>query len=195
MSQIKAMQLALDALLSHVSAYPYMDKGYMVDAREALRGALAENAMQQHADAYQGMEQPTCNPHPLAPHGFNRNSSHSLGRYMCECEGWESEPTGERAERKRVGDSKFESWYSELSQASKGSKQIAREAYEAGMNFDMLEADAQPKTCTWTLDDDESGTWASACGELWNFIEGGPDENRVSYCHHCGGKVVKGPSL
>jgi chromosome segregation ATPase len=59
---------------------------------------------------------------------------------------------------------------------------------------DMLEADAQPKTCTWTPDDDESGTWASACGELWNFIEGGPDENRVSYCHHCGGKVVKGES-
>jgi hypothetical protein len=59
---------------------------------------------------------------------------------------------------------------------------------------DMLEADAQPKTCTWTLDDDELGTWASSCGELWSFIDGGPDENRVSYCHHCGGKVVKGES-
>jgi hypothetical protein len=59
---------------------------------------------------------------------------------------------------------------------------------------DALEesTDAQPKTCTWTLDDDESGTWASSCGELWSFINGGPDENRVSYCHHCGGKVVKG---
>jgi hypothetical protein len=54
---------------------------------------------------------------------------------------------------------------------------------------------AQPKTCIWTLDDDESNTWASSCGELWSFIEGGPDENRVSYCHHCGGKVVKGESL
>lgn len=40
--------------------------------------------------------------------------------------------------------------------------------------------------CTWTLDDDESGTWASSCGELWSFIDGGPKENRVSYCHHCG---------
>jgi hypothetical protein len=59
---------------------------------------------------------------------------------------------------------------------------------------DMLKADAQPKTCTWTLDDDESGTWASSCGELWSFIDDGPDENRVSYCHHCGGKVVKGES-
>ena len=39
--------------------------------------------------------------------------------------------TGERA---KVGDSRFESWYSELQQAGKGSKQIAREAYEAGLN-------------------------------------------------------------
>lgn len=54
---------------------------------------------------------------------------------------------------------------------------------------------AQPLTCTWTLDDEESGTWASSCGELWSFIDGGPDENRVSYCHHCGGKVNKGASL
>ena len=41
-------------------------------------------------------------------------------------------------------------------------------------------------TCEWTLDDDESATWASSCGELWSFIDGGPKENRVTYCHHCG---------
>jgi hypothetical protein len=39
--------------------------------------------------------------------------------------------TGERV---KVGDSQFESWYSELQQAGKGNKQIAREAYEAGLN-------------------------------------------------------------
>lgn len=44
--------------------------------------------------------------------------------------------------------------------------------------------------CTWTLDDDESGTWASSCGELWSFIDGGPAENRVNYCHYCGGKCA-----
>ena len=44
--------------------------------------------------------------------------------------------------------------------------------------------------CEWILDDDESGTWASSCGELWSFIDGGPKENRVNYCHHCGGKVM-----
>ena len=50
---------------------------------------------------------------------------------------------------------------------------------------------SEPAGCTWTQQDDEHmpGTWASSCGELWSFIDGGPKENRVSYCHHCGGKV------
>ena len=30
-----------------------------------------------------------CNPHPDAPHGFLRNSSHDEDRYVCECEYWE----------------------------------------------------------------------------------------------------------
>jgi hypothetical protein len=30
----------------------------------------------------------TCSPHPDAPHGFNRNASHSSDRYVCNCEGW-----------------------------------------------------------------------------------------------------------
>jgi len=33
-----------------------------------------------------------CNPHPDAPHGFDRNASHNADRYVCECEGWEPEP-------------------------------------------------------------------------------------------------------
>jgi hypothetical protein len=32
---------------------------------------------------------PTCKTHPKAPHGFLRNDSHNLGRYVCECEHWE----------------------------------------------------------------------------------------------------------
>lgn len=32
-----------------------------------------------------------CHPDPRAPHGFNRNASHSEGRYVCDCEGWESD--------------------------------------------------------------------------------------------------------
>lgn len=29
-----------------------------------------------------------CNPHPDAPHGFDRNASHNQDRYVCNCEGW-----------------------------------------------------------------------------------------------------------
>lgn len=53
-------------------------------------------------------------------------------------------------------------------------------------------AGQQRETCTWTEQDDKDmpGTYASSCGEMWSFIEGGVKENRVTYCHHCGGKVV-----
>ena len=42
----------------------------------------------------EALETPVCNPHPLAPHGFNRNESHNAGRYVCDCEGWEFEWQG-----------------------------------------------------------------------------------------------------
>lgn len=29
-----------------------------------------------------------CNPHPDAPHGFDRNASHTEDRYVCDCEYW-----------------------------------------------------------------------------------------------------------
>jgi hypothetical protein len=32
-----------------------------------------------------------CKTHPDAPHGFNREASFSLGRYVCDCEGWEED--------------------------------------------------------------------------------------------------------
>ena len=51
----------------------------------------------------------------------------------------------------------------------------------------------QPEACTWTETDDEDGIWSSSCGELWSFIDGGPKENRVSYCHNCGKKVEVKP--
>ena len=41
-----------------------------------------------HASMVEREDVPACNPHPDAPHGFDRNASHSAGRYVCECEGW-----------------------------------------------------------------------------------------------------------
>ena len=37
---------------------------------------------------------PKCNPHPKAPHGFNRQASHSADRYVCDCEGWDAYQAG-----------------------------------------------------------------------------------------------------
>ena len=34
---------------------------------------------------------PKCKTDPNAPHGFLRNASHTLGRYVCECEYWDSD--------------------------------------------------------------------------------------------------------
>ena len=56
-----------------------------VDAEKyRLRVAFVEAELK----AMESDEQPECNPHPAAPHGFDRTRSHSLGRYVCECEGW-----------------------------------------------------------------------------------------------------------
>lgn len=47
-----------------------------------------------------------CKSHPDAPHGFDRNSSLSLGRYVCECENWEPdwEPEPEDMLKKAIHD-------------------------------------------------------------------------------------------
>jgi hypothetical protein len=44
--------------------------------------------------------------------------------------------------------------------------------------------------CQWTPEDDDNDTYASACGELWSFIDGGPVENNIRFCHGCG-KLVE----
>ena len=66
--------------------------------------------------------------------------------------------------------------------------EIAADAIKAGR---AALANAEP-TCTWSKDPDfEMGdTYDSACGEKWSFIDGGPTENRVSFCQGCG-KPVK----
>ena len=49
------------------------------------------------------------------------------------------------------------------------------------------------RTCEWTEQDPDyaSDTWSSECGETWYFIDGGIKDNRVNFCHGCGGKIVE----
>lgn len=53
-------------------------------------------------------------------------------------------------------------------------------------------APAQAPSCDWSEEDPFGampGTYASACGELWSFTDGGPKENSVRFCHGCGKPV------
>jgi hypothetical protein len=46
-----------------------------------------------------------CKTDPRAPHGFDRNASHSADRYVCECEGWEPPDDGIDMSEKHVHES------------------------------------------------------------------------------------------
>ena len=39
--------------------------------------------------------------------------------------------------------------------------------------------------CTWTEESD-SEYWATDCGELFEILDGTPEENRFAYCPFCG---------
>ncbi|WP_321814615.1 MULTISPECIES: hypothetical protein [unclassified Paraburkholderia] len=45
------------------------------------------------------------------------------------------------------------------------------------------------RECEWTYDDVDF-KWDSACGESWVFNDDGPVENKVRFCHGCGGRVT-----
>ena len=74
----KAAEMALEAL-EDVFGLEKKDVG----AINALRQALTPEVTPEVPP-----EVP-CKTHPDAPHGFDRNASHSADRYVCECEGWE----------------------------------------------------------------------------------------------------------
>ena len=93
MTKDEAMKLALKAFEAlYVNDYD----GYEISKHEAHVVDDAITALRQALE--QPEQESDCNPHPDAPHGFNRDASHNLDRYVCECEGWdppEHEPVGE----------------------------------------------------------------------------------------------------
>lgn len=58
-------------------------------------------------------------------------------------------------------------------------------------------APAEPQqACVWREEDPWGpmpDTYATSCGEMWSFVDGGPAENRVRYCHRCGKPVTVVP--
>ena len=47
--------------------------------------------------------------------------------------------------------------------------------------------------CTWEQDLDHE-FFATSCGQFHCFIEGGPKENRHSFCPYCGGVLKPEPA-
>ena len=59
--------------------------------------AATSEAWRKEAALAEPVQEPQCNPHPKAPHGFLRNASHNADRYVCECDGWEPYEAGYQA--------------------------------------------------------------------------------------------------
>ena len=78
----KLLQQALDALVYHTQQTRPI--GRTKDAIAALEVVLAQPVQPAQ---FSEKEQP-CTAHPDAPHGFDRNASHSNNRYTCDCESW-----------------------------------------------------------------------------------------------------------
>jgi hypothetical protein len=85
MTKDEALRLALEALESVLANHKGAPVLPWIEAKDAIKAALGVK------------DEPKCNSHPKAPHGFNRNSSHSADRYVCECEGWDAYDAGYQA--------------------------------------------------------------------------------------------------
>jgi len=48
------------------------------------------------------------------------------------------------------------------------------------------------KDCVWTEDPDD-GFWSTGCGKDFEFLCGGPGDNRFSFCPYCGEKIFEEP--
>lgn len=89
----QAFAEAVNLLLNNIEEMPE-DLWSKIDTRlwNAVLKYLAQHnrsAAQPEQTAPVATTKPVCSDHPDAPHGFNRNASHSAHRYVCDCEGWE----------------------------------------------------------------------------------------------------------
>ena len=44
-------------------------------------------------------------------------------------------------------------------------------------------------TCRWT--EDEDAVWNTDCGRRWEFTNGTPRDNKVTFCAFCGRKLTQ----
>ena len=110
----KPLKLAEEALSTAVMVDQFQGgewEDYAYKALAAIREALAEPVNREGMVYYKNndckakdanspdcicwtkaepvKQEPKCSDHPDAPHGFCRDASHTMDRYVCECEFWE----------------------------------------------------------------------------------------------------------
>ena len=51
----------------------------------------------------------------------------------------------------------------------------------------IVTAKGDPMVCTWT--EDEDGVWRGDCDIAWEFTDGDPTKNGVTFCPRCGKRV------
>lgn len=93
MSTIQVMRKALEALENCTSEHGH--RCSRCDSEVDPNGE-AITALRAEIERLEAVA-PACNPHPKAPHGFNRNASHSAGRSVCDCESWDPYEEGYQA--------------------------------------------------------------------------------------------------
>lgn len=69
---------------------------------------------------------------------------------------------------------------------------VLAKMHQGQMNEDLREIaqrlrDLDKPDCVWTFDED--GDFATQCGHLFFFDEGGIKENDCKFCQYCGGAV------
>lgn len=44
-------------------------------------------------------------------------------------------------------------------------------------------------SCVWQRVTEGLDLWSSTCGHEWEFLDGGPEDNKVAFCPFCGGRM------
>ena len=57
---------------------------------------------------------------------------------------------------------------------------------------EKLDSERSENACQWLLDDpsdEDDRLWATSCGEMFQLVDGTPEDNRLRHCAYCGGKL------
>ena len=92
-----------------------------------------------------------------------------------------------RAKALREAAERAVDWFKGIGLGVSGLKSAHDELRSAILSADPSPDEGGARECVWTEDTD--GLWETSCGRSWTFIEGGPEENGVRYCHGCGKPV------